>query len=420
MGKKTNPYTVFVSEYAARHKINVSAAYQAAGDTWRAMSEQEKERYKEKAKAINGGRRGRPMDISVHRGNDSEQVAEQRESLVMRDVREKWIEEFISCSVDELKVKPIYIISFNVMCNNADNEYIPLEVGIVKYTFEDGIKESLHMFVDAGPAPDGFAREAREHSLETHQIPLDGFAPSTGYECVPYDKVLEKIDQFVVEEKLFAPSSGNIGVRPLFATPHDQQELALIQSRSCLATIGKRAQNVDFAKSFEVLDITKLLFNIYNKLGKGTFIGLCLDKMSSTTFDYTPNTRCDFHDEKDCKFCALSLSKKLAYLLSDNLCAELEITPTENHFPTGSSDEIAMEDYKFRSIPKKHKGNPVKKQENSYNESYDETPAKPSQSTSGAPTNSSQAASARKPDNGPAEPNQKRPGIGRGATVLNR
>lgn len=419
MGKKTNPYSVYVNEYASQHGINVAAAYQAAGDSWKAMSEQEKDKYKEKAKAINEGRRGRPMDITVRRGTDSEQVAEQRESFVMKDVRDKWIEEFINCSFDELIVKPIYIISFNVMCNNADNEYIPLELGIVKFTLKEGIEDSLHMFIDAGPAPDGYAREAKEHSEETHQIPLGGFKPSDKYECVSYAKVLERIDQFVVEEKLFSPSMGSIGVRPLFGTPHDQRELALIQSRSCLATIGKRAHNVDFAKGFEVLDITKLLYNIYIKVSKPTFVGLCLDKMSSSSLDYTPNTRCEYHEEKDCKFCAIALSKKLAYLLSDNLLLEFEITPTKNHLPSSSSQDIDIEDYKFRSLPKKHKGSGVRKEEK--NNSPDETLAKPSLSYSAASANSSTPD--RKPDEGPADSSQKRParpGIGRGATVLNR
>lgn len=410
MGKKTNAYSVFVTEYARQHCLEWSDAFDRAGQVYKELSEDIKEAFKEKAKAINECKRGKVLNIPLQRGPDPMEVQVLRDSRIMDDIRERWVEEFVmGSSENELLEKPIYIISFNVMCHDAANEYIPLEIGIVKFTLLDGVVDKVHKFVDAGPVPVGFASEARQHCESTHQIPFEDFALATGLDSVSYELIVEEIDAFIQEEELFDSSLGQSGVRPLFAHPNDVREIGLIQARSCLATMGRRARNVNFARSLDVLDITKLLYHFYIKFNRQQFYPICVDKMTSSRFDYIAGIGCKFHDDKDCKFCALAQPTKLAFMLADNLCGLLGIPLTDNHTPP-KTEELDIIDYKFRDHPRKPKR---------FHNNRTEEKKPPVQSGLEPPSSSSSSSpidafnSPPLASNGSHEP-IRRPGIGRG------
>ncbi|XP_074601532.1 germ-plasm component protein maelstrom [Brevipalpus obovatus] len=411
MSRKTNAYSVFVTEYARQHCLEWTDAFDRAGQVYKGLSEDIKEAFKVKAKAINEGRRGKVLNIPLQRGPDSKQVEEQRETRIMGDIRERWVEDFVmKSSENELLAKPIYIVSFNVMCHNAENEYIPLEIGIVKFTLLDGIVNKFHKFVDAGPVPVGYASEARLHCESTHQIPFEDFSLATGLDSISYEHIVEEIDAFIQEEEMFDPSLGEFGVRPLFAHPNDIREIGLIQARSCFATIGKKAGNNSFARSLDVLDITKLLYHLYVKFNNQQFFPICVDKMTSSRFDYSAGIGCKFHDDKDCKYCALAQPMKLAFMLADNLCALLGIPLTDNHTPPKSED-LEIIDYKFRDHQRKPKRFPNNNQTENKKPplvSGIEPPFSSSSSSPIAAFNSPPLAG-----DGSREP-MRRPGIGRG------
>ena len=61
--------------------------------------------------------------------------------------------------------------------------------------------------------------------------------------------------------------------------------------------------------------------------------GSALDLLTSYTYDYTANTRCDFHEELGTIHCALGVVKRYCYLISDSICQMYNIRITENHIP---------------------------------------------------------------------------------------
>jgi len=81
-----------------------------------------------------------------------------------------------------LKTLPIYFISFNVLCTKHDDGFIPNEIGLVEWSIEEGISRHLHLFIDGGDIPEGYFREAQDHSNTTHKIPIKDFSEAIGNE----------------------------------------------------------------------------------------------------------------------------------------------------------------------------------------------------------------------------------------------
>lgn len=51
---------------------------------------------------------------------------------------------------DDLHHKLIYLIHVNIFCKTDADVYYPAEIGIVKFTLEDGVKDIFHRFIDPG------------------------------------------------------------------------------------------------------------------------------------------------------------------------------------------------------------------------------------------------------------------------------
>lgn len=63
----------------------------------------------------------------------------------------------------------------------------------------------------------------------------------------------------------------------------------------------------------------------------------CTDLLTKYSYDYSSNTRCEFHDEEGTVCCALALVKRKAYLISDAMCPMHNIQVTPLHLPVESS-----------------------------------------------------------------------------------
>lgn len=57
------------------------------------------------------------------------------------------------------------------------------------------------------------------------------------------------------------------------------------------------------------------------------------DLLTSYSFDYSPNSRCEFHEEAGSTFCALGFAKRAAFHISDRICKSYGIEVTPKHIP---------------------------------------------------------------------------------------
>lgn len=83
------------------------------------------------------------------------------------------------------------------------------------------------------------------------------------------------------------------------------------------------------------------------------------DLLTSYHYDYTTNSRCDFHEDIGTHYCALGFVKRYCYMISDHLCIPFNITPIrEKHLPVEqvTSMSVRADNPDFRSVSKRMKG----------------------------------------------------------------
>lgn len=94
-----------------------------------------------------------------------------------------------------------------------------------------------------------------------------------------------------------------------------------------------RKEELNFKPPDKVYEL-ECLANVLGFYGSHEIaFGSALDMLTAYTYDYTTDTRCDFHEELGTINCALGVVKRYCYLISDNLCQMFNIKITENHIP---------------------------------------------------------------------------------------
>lgn len=82
-------------------------------------------------------------------------------------------------------------------------------------------------------------------------------------------------------------------------------------------------------------------YAITGPLNQNNLIVHLLDKLTTSAFDYSANTLCEYHEDLDNRYCARGLARALCYMMSQMLCPVFDITPTENHLPPKREGVVA-------------------------------------------------------------------------------
>ena len=84
----------------------------------------------------------------------------------------------------------------------------------------------------------------------------------------------------------------------------------------------------------KIFDLETLVVNLGKHCNIDFSAGSAKDLLTSYAFDYTPKSRCAFHEDLGITQCSLGLVKKTAFLISDNICHSYDIELTTKHVPT--------------------------------------------------------------------------------------
>ena len=77
------------------------------------------------------------------------------------------------------------------------NDFYPIEIGLVKYSFDEGLMDTMYVHINSSPLPIGNDYLARELSENTHQLPFNtNFGKS-------FDEAKIEITKFLDNEKPF-------------------------------------------------------------------------------------------------------------------------------------------------------------------------------------------------------------------------
>uniref|UniRef100_T1IXH4 HMG box domain-containing protein n=1 Tax=Strigamia maritima TaxID=126957 RepID=T1IXH4_STRMM len=258
----------------------------------------------------------------------------------------------INRSLDKLSKNDIikqkfHLIYFNYACKSDTNVFIPCEVGLVEYTIEKGIVKHYHTFIKPTNIPKGFKFTCINETKITHGIPHEDFELANA----DYTEIYNAIKRFVKQD------GRSNSWKYVYAMPEKIEQI-----EKCLEWIHEMSGDPD-DMCFEVYDILTLFVALRKNTRSPIVESIARDFLSKTTYDYESNIGCKFHDENDkSSNCALSIPKRLAFLLSDYLCDEYGVEIIQGqHFPDANDEQfvtVKSSSFKLSSATSKYEPEP--------------------------------------------------------------
>ncbi|KAK2566847.1 Protein maelstrom-like protein [Acropora cervicornis] len=294
-----------------------------AGPRWKELSEDEKEVYQEMARQSKANKKYQParndrMDCTgqyLSKRVDIVSLNEKRRKEEREDVKRRWASGRAVCD------EKFFMIGFMSYYNLPDEGYLPCELGAVEYSLNGGILRRLHYFIPPGELKVGLRYAAMSTSERTHQIPIEGLAKKGD----TYRKIWLELLRFVNPEQtaIFPPVYCRISETK--------------QTEFCLQYLSKKAEMANKLKKVYELEGLVCDLHAHFTAESGSTMAIskskATDLISSTIFDYEPNTRCDWHEKHEIKFCALGTVQRYCYCMSDFLCSVYGIPLTPSHLP---------------------------------------------------------------------------------------
>ncbi|KAG0420528.1 hypothetical protein HPB47_003445 [Ixodes persulcatus] len=203
---------------------------------------------------------GRPIALVLKEEQDRKQMVEDLVNQVHSYVEERG-------SLNDIKRSNFYLISFNILCE-ANGVYFPLELGLVEYSIEQGCTNTFHQFIDSGPIPLGFASLAKDHSDDTHGIPITGFKEGSR----DYQGIVKEMLSFL------RLSPDDQSLPPFFCAPDH-----MAQAEGCLRWLEERSC---IPIDFPVWNVQTLLLKLRSVAGEPISNAEAQDILNCAVFDY--------------------------------------------------------------------------------------------------------------------------------------
>lgn len=253
-------------------------------------------------------------------------IAEERKKQ-KRTLLERW------CTMrkDQVLRENFYVFSFQSYFEFPDEEgYQPCELAIVEYSLHDGITRQFHAMINPGRVVLGLGAEAKLWSERTHKIPTVGFELGRTDHDVLWREVLE-----------FVNPRGDACFPPLYTRISEE-----VKNTRCLEYLARLAGQANrLSKVYQFENLAHALYD-HAKLQIPS-LNLIKEGCGSSLYDYECDTKCDYHDEIECLFCAVLTVKKCCFWMSDAFMKVFKIEITERHLPVRQLpryDIIAPED----------------------------------------------------------------------------
>lgn len=231
---------------------------------------------------------------------------------------------FNKALIPSLKVfrnETIVVLSFNILVKTLEGEYLPLEVGLTKFS-ADGAIESFTKLI-ANQLPSGYYAKAKEFSAMFHKLPIT-CGHSEPFEA-DYRLLFYQIYDFISSSTIKDEKNRKI----IFAKGENCSGISdRDQVEGCLLWFDKWMQNNDqqsgksLTEDFIIKELSDLLHWAETKFGNPeTSRKLCVDALNESTFDYSDDIRCDYHSVDDNIYCALAVAKRSALLFKQSVDA---------------------------------------------------------------------------------------------------
>lgn len=147
--------------------------------------------------------------------HDRRQKAQQDAILAMENEIETMLQSAFETRT--LLKKVFYFLSTSYFCQTVKGDIYPAELAIVQFSLNDGIMDSLHIYINPGKLPSGYFFEAQQLSDNTHKLKV----PPNARGMSDYREICNKIQDFVKDEKI------------LFTNHNEANETRLTFSKIC-------------------------------------------------------------------------------------------------------------------------------------------------------------------------------------------
>ncbi|KAJ7413650.1 Protein maelstrom like protein [Willisornis vidua] len=285
----------------------VADAVPLCGAAWVSLTEEEKTVYTEKARNWNGKKCAQKAEKEACNGGDPVPASLTKEMPSVASLSDACA---ISWENDQAVVADIFyfldIYSHGKLPPHCEQRFLPCEIGCVRYSLQDGIVADFHHFIESEVPPRGFRYHCQVAGDETHKIPISGLhLPRTCYAVV-----LQELLEFA------QPASG---VQPRFFCRSKDR----FRVNWCLSRMASKTGIESHLELFAVEDlIVELYQKKYQKEPSITWVDRTLDVC---LWDFSSNTRCQWHEEQDIICCALASCKKMAQFECSNLALSGEL-----------------------------------------------------------------------------------------------
>lgn len=206
-----------------------------------------------------------------------------------------------------------FIVSTNFFVHTDNDYYVPAELSILQFTFNDGILREFHETIKAC-IPQSYGATARKHSQETHNLLQD---PDNNH-GVTHEEMAENIRKFLLD--------GWDKGMPLY-TLHQEME----QTRQILETIT--------GEEYNMYSLDMLFQFIYSSLVLTIPLCMATEMITECGLDYHPNLSCPWHianQVDSARFCTLSIIRRWYYYICQHIDLKnnLGVVPQEGkHYP---------------------------------------------------------------------------------------
>jgi len=215
---------------------------------------------------------------------------------------------------------PIYSFSVNVLCKQTiekEDIFIPLEISIFAYSLKRGkLGEPYHVIIDSGDVPSNCLTKALDHAVNHKiQFPPRGRYPSCARN--DYRKIYKEMQDYTRDgEKTILISDAK-------DLPQVTKSLEWLHKKAC--EIGGMLPRVS---TWTILPVTEYVTSMYNFVNESMlhirlptiplqyWIKVQLDQCS---LDYNSSLMCDYHKEEEnqTKWCAQSCAMRLINNIED-------------------------------------------------------------------------------------------------------
>ncbi|XP_052900859.1 protein maelstrom homolog [Anopheles moucheti] len=214
---------------------------------------------------------------------------------------------------DDLKKEDFYIISMAYFCRTIDSDYLPAELGVIKYSLQGGVQKQLHMHINPGKIPTGLAYQAQSHSKNSHELPI----PPNALGLTDYDEIAKRLVNFLKMEKN----------TPLLLFT-ERQEVPMVENMLKAILGNLTAEGMLYVCSLpELFHQLQLAVEAYDKDEEIPSSAHKAQQMLDVDcFSYTTGISCDYHESNELLIhCALSQCIRWSYTISKTCCKSLGI-----------------------------------------------------------------------------------------------